>query len=75
MGGVLPFLIDWGDTEHPSSGLEHPCRCESLVLEHPDVATVRRLADALALDVEVREGPSPRLEASLTTPNGSVLLK
>ncbi len=53
VGGVVPFLIDWGGTPHPSTALPGECRLLELVVGHPDPATLRPVLDALrpVLDV------------------------
>jgi hypothetical protein len=73
---VVPFLIAWADTEHPSRSAAHGARLESLTAQHPDPAAVRqRLA---ALDVEsdlvVAAGPAPLLHAVVATPAGALEL-
>ncbi|GAA5137594.1 VOC family protein [Pseudonocardia adelaidensis] len=78
---VLPFLIAWGDTEHPSLSAATGARLASFTLVHPDPAgTGRRLA---ALDVAgvaggtgvtVERGPAPALRALIATPSGTVEL-
>ncbi len=73
-GGVVPFFIDWGDTRHPAASLAPACRFVSLRAEHPDPESVRRVYDALELDVAVSDGRAPRLVATLETPAGTVEL-
>jgi hypothetical protein len=71
--GVVPFFMDWGAGPHPADGLRHEVRLAELRLEHPDPgpgALLRRLA----LGVEVRPGPLPRISALLETPRGLVEL-
>jgi hypothetical protein len=71
--GVLPFLIDWGTTPHPSER-----DLPSLTLAHFSVQThepddLRRELDVLAQDVPITAG-DPGLTAHLQTPLGSVQL-
>ena len=47
VGGVVPFVIDWGATPHPSTTLPHECRLLELVVSHPAPATLRPVLDAL----------------------------
>lgn len=65
-GGAVPFLIDWG----PATG----CRLLELEVGHPQPAAVRAALRALDVAVPVRSSPAPRLQATLTTPRGRVLL-
>ena len=55
--GVLPFVIDWGDTPSPATTTPRMGRLVSLDVTHPD-AGVRSALDALALDrVRIIDGP------------------
>ena len=69
-GGVVPFLIDWGDTPHPTATLTGGCRLGRLRAEHPDPDLVRAALAALGLPLEVRFGSYPRLVAFIETPRG-----
>ncbi|TWF81753.1 glyoxalase-like protein [Pseudonocardia hierapolitana] len=70
---VVPFLIAWGDTEHPSLGAARGARLESLTLAHPDPAAVReQLAAVGVTDIAVEPAPAPALHAVLRTPSGPV---
>lgn len=75
MGGVIPFLIDWGDTSHPAKSLRSGCRLQSLRLEHPDAASVEKVVDFLQLDVGVRQAESVRIIATLDTPRGPIVIQ
>jgi hypothetical protein len=72
--GLVPFIIQWLSEPHPSSTAPAGCRLASLRAEHPDPPGVKAILDALAVDLEVTAGPSPRLIATLATPNGRVEL-
>lgn len=69
-GGTVPFLIDWGDTPHPSATTPQGCSLVSLKVEHPDPGEIRAAFAALNIDVTVEEGPEPALIAVVDTPNG-----
>lgn len=73
--GVLPFLMDWGDSEHPAAGLEPRCTLVALRGYHPRVDLLRPAVDALGLPIQLAQGPTPRLEAELQTPLGLVTLR
>ncbi|USQ84126.1 VOC family protein [Streptomyces phaeoluteigriseus] len=69
--GLVPFLIDWGDTTHPSaSGLPVTPLLE-LTASAPDPGEVRALLTALGTDLAVSEGPAG-FSYTLDTPNGPV---
>jgi len=76
-GGVVPFLIDWLDCEHPATSLP-TVRLTSLTLGHPEP---RRVADALqalqtesAFALDVQPAAAPGLTAVLDGPAGRVTL-
>jgi hypothetical protein len=72
---LVPFLIDWGATEHPSrSGLPQ-VRLLTLAATHPDPPAVLHDLDAVGVDLDVTVGPQAALSALLDTPNGPVTLR
>ncbi len=73
--GMLPTLIEWGDT-HPAATLpDSGVRLQSLSVAHPQAGVLRRAFGAIDLQgVELREGP-PNLCATLLTPRGRVRLE
>jgi hypothetical protein len=72
--GVLPFLIDWGTTPHPSQDAVHGSVLESLSLSSPDPAEVYKGLKALGLDFAVGYGPAG-LVAEIRTHAGEVTLR
>jgi Glyoxalase-like domain len=75
---VLPFLIDWLRSEHPSASLDHPVELTELEL-HTDAGDhVRAVLGAIGDDprISVRDiaEPRPRLVARLRTPAGDITL-
>lgn len=72
---VVPFLIDWGSSPHPSDSAPQGARLVELRAEHPDPARVRAQLAALDVTLEVDEGPEPALVATLDTPRGRVVLR
>ena len=75
LGGLVPFLIDWGDARHPSSTAVKGARLTSWHGEHPNIAEARRAHQALGVELELREGPEPALVAVIEGPNGSITLR
>jgi hypothetical protein len=71
---VVPFLIDWGDSPHPSTDGPDGVRLVLLEAEHPDPATPRAALEALGVALPVRPGPESALIATLETPLGHVVL-
>jgi hypothetical protein len=72
--GLAPFLIDWGDTPHPSATAARGCRLVSLRAEHPQPGMATDIIVALGEQLQVREGPHPRIVAEIATPRGRVEL-
>jgi hypothetical protein len=72
---VLPFLIDWGESPHPSESVPQGVRLVELRAEHPDPAAVRAQLAALDATLPVDEGSAPALVATLDTPRGRVTLR
>jgi len=74
-GGVLPFLMDWLDSEHPARGLEPECSLVSLFAEHPEAESVSAELRVLGADIPVGFGPEPGLTATIRSPRGLVELR
>lgn len=74
--GMVPFIIEWGETTpHPATDSPPGCRLASLRIEHPEPDEIRRMLQALGLEIEVSAGPAPALIATVETPNGQVTLR
>lgn len=71
--GVVPFLIDWGSSPHPSETAVPGCRLESLRAAHPDPESIFRSLEALEIGLPVSRGPVA-LIATIESPRGSVEL-
>lgn len=73
--GVLPFLIDWLDSPHPSESLPDDLQLQSFRLTHPYPVPVRVILAALGEvhTAEVSGGPVS-LSATIRTPEGDVTL-
>jgi hypothetical protein len=75
LGGLVPLLIDWADTAHPSQTAASGMRLLSLTAFHPDVTLIERYLTALGEDLDIQERPEPGLRAVLATPAGEVALQ
>jgi hypothetical protein len=73
--GVLPTLIEWGET-HPAAAMgESGVSLQSLTVTHPQSAALAQAFDAIGLQgVAVQQG-APNLRATLFTPKGRVVLE
>ena len=54
---LVPYLIDWGASPHPSATAARGVRLISLRAEHPDVQRVQTMLKQLGLDLAVSPGP------------------
>ena len=71
-GGVIPFVIDWGTTPHPSTDLPNQCKMLELVVSHPDADRLRPALETS--DVSIVAAPDPGIRARLQTSNGEINL-
>ncbi|MGW4794105.1 VOC family protein [Nonomuraea sp. NPDC004297] len=68
---LVPFLIDWGATRHPTERGLPEAPLLSLTGRHPDPERVRALLRGLGAELEVTRGERPALVARLA---GDVVL-
>ncbi|RZS29752.1 glyoxalase-like protein [Herbihabitans rhizosphaerae] len=71
---VVPFLIDWGDTPHPSDTAAKGSRLASFTVQHPRPGEITTRLTALGLRTPVEQAPRPGLVAVVRTPTGDVTL-
>jgi hypothetical protein len=74
-GGLIPFLINWGDTEHPAASAPRGLILEAFSIEHPDPGSLAPLLTALGADVEIKPAGTAALVARLSGPNGRTVLR
>ncbi|MEW9551370.1 VOC family protein [Nonomuraea sp. NPDC050783] len=74
-GGLVPFLIDWGTTRHPTASGLPQAELTSLTLAHPHPARLRADLESLGAPVPpLVQEPTPHLTATLTGPSGQAVL-
>ena len=73
--GIVPFLIDWGDSPHPAQTAAQGLELTELRAEHPDAARVQQLLDKLGVELAVSRGPAPALIATLQSKRGQLELR
>ncbi len=74
-GGVVPFLIDWGNTPHPARSAPRVGEVTALRMMHPDAEEVSTALHALGVDVVCTPGDRPTLRVTIATSAGSVVLE
>ncbi|MFC4122551.1 VOC family protein [Nonomuraea zeae] len=72
--GLVPFLIDWGTTRHPTEAGLPSVELVSLRGGHPDAAAVRQDLDAVGARLDLVEAPRAGLTAVLSGRYGPVTL-
>jgi hypothetical protein len=72
--GLVPFLIDWGDTPHPTTRRMPRIALRELRATHPDPASVRPALAALRVDLHLDIGERAELRAVLDGAAGPVTL-
>ena len=73
--GLVPFLIEWGQTPHPAVDAARGLALLSVHLEHPDPRSLATALAALGANVEVREASEPALVARIGGPQGEQELR
>jgi hypothetical protein len=71
---LIPFLIDWGDTPHPSVTSSQGASLREFWAESPEPESVEAKLRALGVALDVRCGEHPLLIARLTGPGGEITL-
>ncbi len=72
---LIPFLIEWGETPHPSARDLPLLTLESFAGEHPDPNLARETLGALGIGLTLRRAQQTRLTATLNGPTGSLDLR
>lgn len=72
MEGALPFLIDWGDTTHPSLVLPEAGRLAEVVIVHPEPERIMRALSMLGTNAAVLEGEKFEMSVTVETDKGLV---
>ncbi len=77
--GIVPFVIDWGTTPHPSTTLPVECEFLELLVVHPAAERLRPALDLLRplreepqADLLLKMASEPGIQARIETPNGVV---
>jgi hypothetical protein len=65
--GLVPFLIDWGDSPHPAASSPGGVALIALRGRHPEPAVIERQLSAVGIALPVERGTRPELVATLRT--------
>jgi hypothetical protein len=72
---LIPFLICWGDTDHPARSAPSGLILQAVEIEHPDPSSLRLPLAAVGAEVEVMPATAPALVAHLQGPKGRTVLR
>ncbi len=72
---IVPFLIDWGTSPHPSASAARGATLVEVRAEHPDAERVQTMLDVLGLALRVQKGPAPAIIATIDSPRGRIELR
>ena len=72
--GIVPFLVDWLDSPHPSQTIGAAVRLREFIVASPDRRRVGETFAALGLAIGVERADAPLLTAVIEGPTGSVTL-
>lgn len=74
-GGPIPFLISWGETEHPAASSPQGLRLESLTIEHPEPEQLETMLNALGVNVAVNRADAVALVALIAVRDSTEALR
>jgi len=75
VGGIDPFVIDWGETPHPGGSAPRAGVIERLELCHPDPGAVQGMLAEFGVMAETAKGDTASIRATLQTVSGAVELR
>jgi hypothetical protein len=73
--GLVPVLIEWHTDLHPAKTSARGCTLVELYGEHPRPETIRPILEVIGVTLDLRQGATPALIATLDTPKGCVVLR
>ena len=72
----LPYFIDWlGTKPHPSEDSPTGVKLKRFELGHPNAGELKRIFDALQIDLPVITSEKPSFAAYIESPKGNVVLR
>lgn len=74
-GCLVPFLIDWRDSSHPTESLDHVCTLKKVCVTTPRLSDMSKIGSWLGLNASLADGSEAKLEFFLDTPKGEVRLE
>ena len=76
--GLIPFVIDWGDTPHPAASPTSNGNAPELgdfSASHPEPDSIRSALESLGAELNVEQGPQSALTAEIRTREEVLVLR
>ncbi|MDA8020441.1 MAG: VOC family protein [Thermoanaerobaculia bacterium] len=73
-GPLMPFMIEWRCSEHPSRQSPTGCELQTLSIESPDAPKLKNHLAILGMTQEVQAATRADLRAEISAPTGSISL-
>lgn len=74
-GALVPFFIDWRDSDHPARAAPAGARLVRFEVFTPEPRGLQRIYDALGLEFEIKARPEAGLAATLESRRGRIELR
>lgn len=71
---LIPFLLDWKDSIHPTESMPQEIQLISIKATHPNPELISTQLQALGYPLEISKSETIQLSVELATPKGRVLL-
>jgi hypothetical protein len=75
LGALVPFFIDWMDSEHPAKMAPRGGRLVKIEVVSPVAERLRALYGIFDLDISVASGPVPGFQATVASRKGQQILR
>jgi len=72
---VVPFLLDWKDSVHPSTSLEQHCSITNITITHPESTAINDVLRQLELKLSYIKDSESTIIIELDTPKGIVTIE
>ena len=74
-GALVPFFIDWMESEHPAMTAPRGGSLTNIEVFSPGATKLRELYTVLGLDITVTDAPAPGLSATIKSRSGQHVLR
>ena len=74
-GSLIPFFIDWQDSEHPAKSAPRGGSLVSVEAFHPQAEQLRAIYKSLGLDIPVKQAVKPGFSATIESRKGKHVMR